>query len=129
MDTAVLNALAEKPFTPERVKQILTQLQKQIKATQEKDAQGVKALQAELSELQQTSERIFEAVEKGILPLDELLQQHSRRLQTRRQEVLAEIASHKRRADMPAIGPRQVKPFRKALTGNVCCRNKKGHFC
>lgn len=129
MDTAVLNALAEKPFTPERVKQILTQLQKQIKATQEKDAQGVKALQAELSELQQTSERLFEAVGKGILPLDELLQQHSRRLQTRRQEVLAEIASHKRRADMPAIGPRQVKLFRKALTGNVCCRNKKGHFC
>ena len=84
---------------------------------------------AELSELQQTSERLFEAVEKGILPLDELLQQHSRRLQTRRQEVLAEIASHKRRADMPAIGPRQVKLFRKALTGNVCCRNKKGHFC
>ena len=64
MDTAVLNALAEKPFTPERVKQILTQLQKQIKATQEKDAQGVKALQAELSELQQTSERLFEAAGK-----------------------------------------------------------------
>lgn len=74
----------------------------------------MKALQAELSELQQTSERLFEAVEKGILPLDELLQQHSRRLQTRRQEVPAEIASHKRRADMPAIGPRQVKLFRKA---------------
>ena len=105
MDTAVLNALAEKPFTPERVKQILTQLQKQIKATQEKDAQGVKALQAALSELQQTSERLVEAVEKGILPLDELLQQHSRRLQTRRQEVLAEIASHKRRAK------RQARPF------------------
>ncbi|MFA7175456.1 MAG: recombinase family protein, partial [Kiritimatiellia bacterium] len=115
MDAAVLDALAEKLFTPERVKQILMQLQKQIKATQERDAQGVKALQAELSELQQASERLFEAVEKGILPLDELLQQRSRRLQTRRQEVLTEIASHKRRADMPAIRPRQVELFCKAL--------------
>lgn len=65
--------------------------------------------------MQKASERLFEAVEKGILPLDEMLQQRSRRLQTRRQEVLTEIASHKRRVDMPAIRPHQVELFCKAL--------------
>ena len=115
MDSAVLEALADKIFTPERVKQILASLQKQIKASRAQDAEGIKGLQSELDELQRASDRLFEAVEKGILPLDAQLQQRSRKLQTRRQEILTEMAGNKRRREMPAIKPRQVELFCQAL--------------
>ena len=72
-------------------------------------------MQSELDELQRASDRLFEAVEKGILPLDAQLQQRSRKLQTRRQEILTEMAGNKRRREMPAIKPRQVELFCQAL--------------
>jgi len=115
LDDAVLSALADKVFTPERVKEILNQLKQQIKAAQECEAVEVKALQVELDELQAATNRLFEAVEKGVLPLDAQLQQRSHKLQARRQELLLEISRHKRRQDMPTIKPRQVDLFCKAL--------------
>ena len=115
LDGAVLNALADKVFERNRVKSILAELKKQIKAAQENEGQELKGLQRELDELQTATNRLFEAVEKGLLPLDITLQQRSHKLQARRQEILVEIAGFRRRQALPDIKPRQVDLFCKAL--------------
>ena len=115
MDAAVLDVLADKLFTPARVKDILSQLQKQLKTAKANEADEIKVLQDELKELEQRSERLFEAVEKGILPLDAHLQQRSHRIQARRQEVLTQMAGYKRRQQMPTIKPKQIDLFCQAL--------------
>ena len=123
LDGAVLNALADKVFAPERVKVILAELKKQIKAAQDGDSQEMKGLQRELDELQTATTRLYEAVEKGLLPLDATLQQRSHKLQARRQEILLEMAGHKRRQAMPEVKPRQVDLFCKALRSKLLDRS------
>ena len=52
LDGAVLNALADKVFERNRVKSILAELKKQIKAAQENEGQELKELRRKLDELQ-----------------------------------------------------------------------------
>ena len=115
LDGAVLNALADQVFEKNRVKTMLADLKGQIKAAQGAEGQELKGLQRELDELQAATNRLFEAVEKGLLPLDATLQQRSHKLHTRRQELLLEMAGFKRRHALPEIKPRQVELFCKAL--------------
>ena len=115
LDGVVLSALAEKVFAQDRVKSMLSEFKKQIKSAQEGEGQELKGLQRELDELQTATNRLFEAVEKGLLPLDATLQQRSHKLQARRQEILVEMAGFKRRQTLPDIKPRQVDLFCKAL--------------
>lgn len=119
MDSAILTALADKVFTPERVNSILLSLKTHLKQSQAEEEKAVHSLQSELKELEQANERLFEAVEKGILPLDTQLQKRSQRNQARRQELLTEMASHRRRQSMPAIRAGQVDLFCRALRSKL----------
>ncbi|MCE2988782.1 MAG: hypothetical protein ACK5UX_11765 [Burkholderiales bacterium] len=64
---------------------------------------------------------MFEAVENGYLPADAELQERARRLQTRRQEVLADIAKIKRSRELPesVLSAHQAATFSKALTAQL----------
>lgn len=70
-------------------------------------------MQKELDTLKLNSERLLEAVEKGYLPMDETLQHRSHKLQSRRQEVLLEIAGLKRQRDLPSdlLKPQHIHAF------------------
>ncbi len=119
LDSLVLNALADKVFDPERVKTMLAVMKKQIKVAQGSQDDGVKKLTKELDELKTATERLYEAVEKGLLPLDSALQEHSHRLQERRQELLIEIAGYKRQQQLPDINQNQLTAFIKALRSKL----------
>lgn len=123
LDSMVLNTLADKVFSVSRVKIMLAEFKKQLKAAQENEGQELKGLKRELGELQTATNRLFEAVEKGLLPLDATLQQRSHKLQARRQEILVEIAGHVRRQTLPEIKPRQVDLFCKALRTKLLDRS------
>jgi hypothetical protein len=77
IDELVLNALAEKIFNPERVKILLADMKKQLKAAQDSQDDGLKKLTKELDEIKIATERLYEAVEKGYLSLDSSLQERS----------------------------------------------------
>ncbi len=51
LDTLILNALADKVFDPKRVKTMLSDMKKQIKAAQESQDDGLKELTKELDEI------------------------------------------------------------------------------
>lgn len=84
LDSLILTALADKVFDPERVKTMLSDMKKQIKAAQESQDDGLKKLTKELDEIKLATDRLYEAVEKGLLPLDSSLQERAHKLQARR---------------------------------------------
>ena len=127
LDDLILTSLADKVFTADRVQLMLDEMKKLHKASHADQSQRLKPLQKEMESLKLSSERLFEAVEKGYLPMDETLQQRSHKLQARRQDVLLEIASLKRQREMPTdlLKPQHIKAFSKALRAKLLDRNSR----
>ena len=65
LDDIVLEALADKLFTPERVKIMLSELKERQKATLGDQDVQLRPLQKELGNIEQESTRLYEAVGKG----------------------------------------------------------------
>ena len=61
----------------------------------------VRVLQKELGELETATNRLYEAVEKGLLPMDELLSNRVQKLKARREAVMIEMAGARRTKEMP----------------------------
>ena len=121
LDTLVLDALAEKVFTPERLRVLLQELKAKHKAAHAEQDNQLKALSKELEELQKGAERLYEAVEKGLLPLDASLQDRAHKLQARRQGVLTELAGLRRQKAVPLnnLTPKQLNAFSSAIRGKL----------
>ena len=127
MDDMVLTTLADKVFTADRVQIMMQEMRKKQQDSQKDQTTKLKPLQKELDTLKQSSERLFEAVEKGYLPMDETLQHRSHKLQSRRQEILLEIAGLKRQRDLPTdlLKPQHISAFSKALRSKLLDRESR----
>src|SRR3990167_2087216 len=84
----VLTTLADKVFTPSRVGIMLRELRTRQRAARTAEDARSEHLTRELKEIDTGIARLYEAVEKGLLPLDTTLQERSQKLQARRQDVL-----------------------------------------
>ncbi len=106
---------------------MLDEMKQLQKSAQSDHASKLKPLQKELDTLKQSSERLFEAVEKGYLPMDETLQQRSHKIQARRQDVLLEIAGLKRQREMPTdiLKAQHINAFSTALRKKLLDRNSR----
>ena len=102
LDRAVLGALADKVFTPERLKEMLRELKARLKSAQSGQDDQAKVLQRELVELEQATGRLYEAVEKGFLPMDDTLTARAQKLKSRREALMIDLASVRRAKEMPA---------------------------
>ena len=127
LDDIVLSSLADKVFAPDRVRTMLHEMRKIQHSANADTTKRLKPLQKELETLRQGSDRLFEAVEKGFLPMDETLQQRAHKLQARRQEILIEIASLKRQREMPLdlIKDTQIDLFSNALRSKLLDRKSR----
>ncbi len=123
LDSLILTALADKVFDPDRVKTMLSDMKKQIKAAQESQDDGLKKLTKELDEIKLATERLYEAVEKGLLPLDSSLQERAHKLQARRQELLILSAGYRRQKQLQDIKQNQLTAFTKALRSKLLDRS------
>ena len=65
--------------------------------------------------------RLYEAVEKGLLPLDTTLQERSQKLQARRQDVLIARAALRDKWEVPhnELAPVHVPKFTRALRARL----------
>ena len=117
LDAIVIGNLADKVFTPGRVRAMMKSLQESMRKNREGDQAKLSSLSKELGDLKAKSDRLFEAVEGGFLPMDGTLQERAHRLQARRQEILLEIASVKQQREMPEklLSSAQAEAFSKAL--------------
>jgi site-specific DNA recombinase len=117
LDGLVLQAVADRVFKPERVKTMLTELLHAQKKSGSTNNDQLKALTKELDNLKSQSERLYEAIEKGLLPMDVTLQERVHKHQARRQEILTAIAGLRREKELPLdkIKPGHVNAFCSAL--------------
>ena len=127
MDDMVLTTLADKVFTADRVQMMMQEMRQKQQDSQKDQTTKLKPLQKELDTLKQSSERLFEAVEKGYLPMDETLQHRLHKLQARRKEILLEIAGLKRQRDLPSdlLKPQHIKAFSTALRSKLLDRESR----
>ena len=80
LDNLVLKALAERVFNPKRVGNMLRRLQERIKASRGGHGERLKKLSRELDEVQKRTDRLYEAVERGLLSLDSTLTERAHKL-------------------------------------------------
>jgi site-specific DNA recombinase len=102
LDQAVLTALADKVLTPGRLKEMLRELKLRLKKAQTGGDELARTLNRDLVELEQGTNRLYEAVEKGILPMDDTLTARAQKLKAKRETVLIELAGVRRSKEMPA---------------------------
>jgi DNA invertase Pin-like site-specific DNA recombinase len=121
LDDTVLHALADRVFTPKRVRVMLSELRAKLKSGRHNEDEQLRVLKRELDDIKLALDRLYEAVEKGILPQDASLQDRVRKHQTRRQDILLEIGALRRRAELPikTIGAQQVDAFARVLRGKL----------
>ena len=124
MDDLVLAAFADKVLTPERMKEMLREMKLHLKNAQTRQDDTLGPLQKELTELETATNRLFEAVEKGLLPMDDMLRDRAQKNKARREAVLIEIAGARRQKEVPVsmLTARQLDAFTCALRARVLDR-------
>jgi site-specific DNA recombinase len=92
-------------------------LQARLQEQNHSAASQLQELKKELTDNQAGAQRLYEAVERGLLPLDETLESRSHALKAKRQELLVQIARSQTRCDLPTseLAPRKVAEFGRAL--------------
>jgi site-specific DNA recombinase len=124
MDSLVLAAFADKVLTPERLREMLREMKAHLKNAQAGQGDAISTLQKELTELETATNRLYEAVERDLLPMDDLLRTRAQKLKARRDAVLIEIAGSRRQKEMPSeiLSARQLDAFGTALRARVLDR-------
>jgi site-specific DNA recombinase len=112
LDELILKAISEKVFTPERVAAMLKELQERLNKSRSHHDEHLQTLKKELDELKNRMDRLCDAIENGILPND-VAQERSRKIQTRRQDVLVEMSGLKRQQEfsLKDFGPKRINAF------------------
>ena len=108
---------ADQVLTPERLRDMLREVKGHLKNAHGRQDEIVRTLQKELAELEVATNRLNEAVEKDLLPMDEMLRTRAQKLKSRRDAVLLEMAGARRQGEMPLamLSPKQVDAFSAAL--------------
>ena len=124
MDNLVLTAFADKVLTPERLKAMLQEMKQHLKQANSGQDETLRTLKKELIELETATNRLYEAVEKGLLPMDDMLKVRAQKLKSRRDAVLIEVAGSKRIKELPValITARQLDAFSTSLRVRVLDR-------
>jgi site-specific DNA recombinase len=124
MDDLVLAAFADKVLTPERLREMLQEMKRHLKQATSGQDETLRTLKKELVELETATNRLYEAVEKGLLPMDDMLKVRAQKLKARREAVLIEVAGTKRMKELPAamLSARQLDTFSTALRARVLDR-------
>jgi len=113
MDKLVLGAFADKVLTPDRLQAMLREMKGYLKGAHSRQGESLALLQKELTELETATNRLYEAVEKGLLPMDQTLTDRAQKHKARRDAVMIEMAQARRQEEMPVslLTARQVEAF------------------
>ena len=86
----------------------------------------LKQLTKELDRVQQSSQKLYEAVEKGLLPLDSALTERANELQAQRQALLTDMAGLRRlkQTTLEALGEKKIHDFMAVLRERLLGRDR-----
>ncbi len=97
----------------------------QAHAMLERFDEQLRTLRLSLKNTEEGIERLYQAVEQGILPLDDTLAERGHKLKAQRLEILVEMANLRGRQQIPvdAITPKRIGAFAKALRAKLLDRD------
>jgi site-specific DNA recombinase len=124
-DQQVLNKLADQVFTPERVANMMTALRKRIKAGKDNQQERINQLNRQLKQTEERQHRLLDAIETGVIDLDETTQRRAQQLKSAREALLIELASVRREHSLPAdqLKASQVNAFAKTLKAKLLAKD------
>ena len=121
LDELVLARLIERAFTPERLQLMLCEARRLLRERRSGDQDKLGKLQAELKRAENRLNRLYEALESGVVTVDETFQRRAQQAKAARESVLIEMAGLRRRQGLPAarVDPSSVVAFSKVLRAKL----------
>ncbi len=121
LDTLVLDALRQRVYTPEYLQGIISRLRKQAaKGSDQKPK--LKQLEKDLAATEQALDRLYEAVEQGVMRADDHLKARLDQHRVKRENLLTELTTAKRQEQSPlqTITPQKIKARAKYHQSAAC---------
>ena len=124
-DQQVLNKLADQVFTPERVTNMMTALRKRVRAGKDNQQERINQLNRQLKITEERQHRLLDAIETGIVDLDDTVQRRAQQLKSAREALLIELAGVRREHPFPVehIKASQVYMFAKTLKAKLLAKD------
>jgi site-specific DNA recombinase len=124
-DETILNQLADKVFTPQRVQSMMTQLRKRLRDAANSHQQRTAELNRQIKQIEERQHRLMDAIETGIIDLDETVQRRAQQLKSAREALLIELAGVRRGQSLPVdqLRASQVETFAKTLKGRLLAKD------
>ena len=116
-DDVVLRTLADRIFTPDRLNVMMGELRKTVRDSRETGQEHVNELNRQAKAAEVRLNRLYEAVEKGLLPMDETLKKRSDQLRTARDALLIEVTNARQEMLAPVVQvlPSMVDTFSRGI--------------
>ena len=118
LDELVLSQLSEQVFSPDRLKIMMEELRKRIQSSDNGQQEQIGKLNTQMRDVEKRQQRLLDAIETGIVELDETTQRRCQQLKTSREAIFIELAGVRRDTAIPAgdyLKASQVDVFGKVL--------------
>ena len=118
LDGLVLKQLAEKVFSKERLQVMMSELRKRIRLSKDGQQERANEIHRQIQQLDGRQERLLDAIETGIIDLDETTQRRAQKLKTAREALSIELANVRCDTTPPTVEylkASQVDAFGKVL--------------
>jgi site-specific DNA recombinase len=117
LDNLVLEAFRDKIYTSDHIRAVIDAMRDHAKHHGGEDKLRIKKLEAEAKEIEQAENKLYEAIEKGILELDDKLKIRVRQHKARQETIASELATLYRQHQMPiqTLTPQKIEAISRVL--------------
>ncbi|MBU0688434.1 MAG: recombinase family protein [Gammaproteobacteria bacterium] len=118
VDQAITECVIDKVLQPDRLRSMMEELRKRIQSGKDDKNGRVAEIERQIKNTEDRQNRLLDAIESGVIELDETTHRRAQQLKTAREALLIQIAEVRTSPLPPAIEylkPSQVDSFGKAL--------------
>lgn len=126
LDELVLNCMADKIFTPQRLQVMVAELRKRIKFSKDDQQERINELNHQLKQVERKQDNLLNAIENGTIELDDTTQRRAQQHKASREALFIELAGVRRDHSLPAvehIKASQVDVFGKVLRDKLLAKD------
>jgi DNA invertase Pin-like site-specific DNA recombinase len=117
LDNLVLQAFKDKIYTSDHIHAVIDTMRSHAKHHDGEDKHRIKKLETEAKEIEQAENKLYEAIEKGILELDDKLKTRVRQHKARQEAIATELATLHRQHQTPmqTLTPQKIEAISRVL--------------
>jgi len=117
LDNLVLQALKDKIYTADHIRAAIDTMRDHARQHGSEGKIRIKKLETESKEIEQAENKLYEAIEKGILELDEKLKIRVQQHKVRREAITVELATlhQQNQSPMQTITPQKIEAITRVL--------------